>query len=121
MVPSVRHEYQLCACQDVRALPYLLDLLGGHRHGDAELAGQALSQLSPNDVDAQLVALERRSRRPHLLLAALAGMCSPRVQARIRAMQLTATERQFLAAGKFNPRQFTLAARLFRERGRLTD
>jgi len=111
----------LGARRDSRALPYLLDLIAGPRHGDAVMAAHALAELSPADVDAQLLALHRRSRRPHLLLAALAGMRSPRVQARIQAMELTAAEREFLATGRFNPEQFTLAARLFRERRRLSD
>ncbi|MHC4812075.1 MAG: hypothetical protein ACYTGW_10130 [Planctomycetota bacterium] len=111
----------LGARRDPGALPYLLELVAGPHHGEATLAGHAMSQLRPADVDAQLLALQRRSRRPHLLLAALAGMRSPRVQARLTAMGLTKTEREFLATGRFSLQQFTLAARLFRERRRLTD
>ena len=111
----------LGARRDSRALPYLLDLIAGPRHGDAVIAAHALGQLPPTDVDAHLLALQRRSRRPHLLLAALADMRSPRLQTRIQAMELTGVERQFLAGGSFSLEQFTLAAQLFRERQRLTD
>lgn len=106
---------------DPAALPYLLELIAGPGHDDAVLAAQALGQLPPAAVDVRVMALAARSRRPYLLLAALASMRSPRVQTHIQAMELTEVERQFLAAGRFNPEQFSLAARLFRNRQRLTD
>ncbi|MHC5063917.1 MAG: hypothetical protein ACYTG5_08080 [Planctomycetota bacterium] len=104
----------ISACGDAVPSEDLRLIVNGSRHQESELAAFALGQF-PVGSDDLFEDLEW-SRRPHLLLAALACRQDARLARSLAKMELSEAEQQFLTAGDFTPEQFSIAASLFRQK-----
>lgn len=104
-------------CRDPLLSDELRLIVDGSRHEESELAAFALGQL-PAGSDELLQELDW-SRRPHLLLAAIACRQDARLARSLARLKLSEAEHQFLIAGDFTPEQLAIAAALFRQQGDL--
>ena len=101
---------------DGGALGYLLSEMRGPRLETAYLAAYAISRMQPEVITSRLRAELRRSRRPELVLAAMASARSSLVEPWIAALDASEEEIAFLRAGGFAANQFAIATSLFRSR-----
>lgn len=104
----------LAARGDAAATDYLLDVAHGPRFEEGLLAAHALGQCPAEEVAGRLRFELRRSRRPELLLAALASSRFPAMGEWLAELDATAEEKRFLLVGRFHFEQFEIAAKLFR-------
>jgi len=105
----------LAARGDSSAADFLVEVADGPRFEESLLAAHALGRCPANEVAGQLRFELRRSRRPELLLAALASARFGSVNQWVSALDASEEEKAFLLAGGFHYSQFKVAAKLFRD------